>query len=342
MKKTYLILITVVAVIIGYTLVTGLIDKQNAVIKERDNNRVKNQTVMGPVFDEQKAFDLIKKQCSYGPRVINTEAHRLCGEWIEETFKSYGMVVTPQQMTLEGYDGVKLNCKNIIAQYCPERVNRILLCAHWDSRPWADNDPDEKNHHTPIDGANDGASGVAVMLEIARLLSADTTLRLGVDFVCFDAEDRGTPQWEKDQSKQNTWALGSQYYAQNLVGKHKPAFGILLDMVGGKGAVFYREVLSDQYASDVVDKIYAAARALGYESYFPRQQGGMIEDDHVAINTVAQIPTADIIPFYPECPQSSFGPTWHTVQDNVQNIDPSTLKAVGQTLIQLLYQENLK
>lgn len=294
---------------------------------------------VGPAFSADSAYAFVKAQCDFGPRAMNTEAHDRCGSWIVNKFRQYGCVVTSLRADLKGYDGTVLKSQNIWARIHPERTERILLCAHWDSRPWADNDPDSANWHKPILAANDAASGVAVMLEIARLLQRDTTLRVGVDFVCFDAEDWGTPQWAESEGGDDSWALGAQYFAANLPYGFHVRYGILLDMVGGQGARFYQEGVSKQYAGDVVKKVWRAARKAGYGGYFPRQDGGMITDDHVPLNEVAQIPTVDIIAYYPDCQQSSFGPTWHTVSDNMEHIDPAVLKAVGQTVVQVLYTE---
>ena len=294
---------------------------------------------VGPAFSADSAYAFVKAQCDFGPRPMNTEAHDRCGSWIVNKFRQYGCVVTSLRADLKGYDGTVLKSQNIWARIHPERTERILLCAHWDSRPWADNDPDSANWHKPILAANDAASGVAVMLEIARLIQRDTTLRVGVDFVCFDAEDWGTPQWAQSEGSDDSWALGAQYFAAHLPQGFRVRYGLLLDMVGGQGARFYQEGISKQYAGEVVKKVWRAARKAGYGGYFPRQDGGMITDDHVPLNEVAQIPTVDIIAYYPDCQQSSFGPTWHTVSDNMEHIDPAVLKAVGQTVVQVLYTE---
>ena len=177
------------------------------------------------------------------------------------------------------------------------------------------------------------------MLEIARLLQQNKDLAIGVDFVCLDAEDWGTPKWSNQADSEDTWALGAQYFATNLPTGYEARYGILLDMVGGRGSKFYREGMSMAFAPDIVKKVWRAARAAGFGSYFPKTDGGMITDDHVPLNQKANIPTIDIIPYYPDCVQSSFGPTWHTINDNLQNIDPNTLKAVGQTVIQVLFTE---
>ena len=294
---------------------------------------------VGPVFSADSAYLYCQQQCDFGPRTMNSKAHDLCEEWIVSKFKAFGMDVATQKADLKGFDGTILKSTNIIASYKSELANRILLCAHWDSRPWADNDPDEANHKTPVLAANDGASGVAVMLEVARQLP--DTLGIGVDFVCFDAEDWGVPQWSDAVDDGNSWALGTQYWAANCSKKQAKTyrFGILLDMVGGQGAQFYKEGMSLQYASSVVDKVWRAAQVVGFGSMFPTQTGSRITDDHIPVNRVAKIPTIDIIPYYPNCEQSSFGPTWHTVNDDMAHIDKNTLQAVGQTMIQVIFSE---
>ena len=294
---------------------------------------------VGPVFIADSAMAYCQAQCDFGPRTMNSKAHDLCEEWIINKFKGFGLEVETQKADLTGWDGTKLHSTNIIAHFNPQAERRILICAHWDSRPWADNDPDSTNWHKPVLAANDGASGVGVMLEVARLLQNDTTLAIGVDLVCFDAEDYGTPQWaEKNEDSENTWALGAQYWAKNLPENYKPQFGILLDMVGGQGAKIYQEQNSIRYAASIVDKVWSAARHAGFSSVFANEVGGGVTDDHIPVNE-AGIPTVDIIPFYPDCRQSSFGPTWHTINDDMEHLDINTLKAVGQTLIQVIYSE---
>ncbi len=316
------------------------------------------QAPVGPEFMADSAFLYCQKQCNFGPRTMNSEAHERCGQWIADQFRSRGMEVILQRADLKGYDGTVLKSTNIIASFRPELQERILLCAHWDSRPWADNDPDEANWHIPVMAANDGASGIAVMLEIARLITMNTdsmshdslqnnvgdSLRLnpkiGIDFICFDAEDWGVPQWEESDIEGNTWALGSEYWAEHPhKDNYRARYGILLDMVGGQGAQFYQETISKRYASSIVNRVWKAASVVGYGSYFPSKEGGMITDDHVPVNQIARIPCIDIIPCHPDCEESSFGPTWHTINDDMEHIDRATLKAVGQTIVQVLYSE---
>jgi microsomal dipeptidase-like Zn-dependent dipeptidase/GMP synthase-like glutamine amidotransferase len=308
-----------------------------------------------PVFSADSAYAFCQAQCDFGPRTMNSKAHDDCLRWLATKFSDYGLTITEQHATLKGYDGTPLRSTNLIASYRPEAKDRILLCAHWDSRPWADNDPDPANHHTPVLAANDGASGVAVMLEIARTLrqaqgpsdecslslSKGLSKGLGVDFVCFDAEDWGVPQWSDASYDGDSWALGAQYWAAHLPKEQAKTYryGILLDMVGGQGARFYQEQMSLYYARGIVDKVWRAAQVVGFGSLFPTQEGGGITDDHIPVNRVAKIPCIDIIPYYPDCEQSSFGPTWHTIHDDMDHIDRTTLQAVGQTLLQVLYSE---
>lgn len=294
---------------------------------------------VGPQFSADSAYAFTKAQCDFGPRDMNSVGHDKCADWIIRKFTQYGCKVHSQKTDVTGYDGTTLHCHNIMASYRPELQRRVLLCAHWDSRPWADNDPDSTQWRKPIIAANDAASGVAVMLEIARLLQNGKTLDIGIDFVCFDAEDWGTPQWSSLPDKEETWALGAQHFAQNLPSGYQAEYGILLDMVGGEGAKFYQEGFSNQFAPTIVDKVWKAAEIAGYGQYFPTQQGGYITDDHLPMNKVAGIPTVDIIPYYPDCQQSSFGPTWHTTNDTMEHIDRNTLKAVGQTVLQVLFSE---
>jgi len=305
--------------------------------KKTQDGSSKSMQPVSVVFSADSAYRFCEQQCDFGPRVMNSTAHDLCGRWIADKFRSYGLEVIEQKATLHGYNGTPLQSTNIIASYQAGVVPRILVCAHWDSRPWADNDPDEANHKKPVMAANDGASGVAVMLEAARLLP--DSLAIGIDFVCFDAEDWGTPQWE-DEDPGDTWALGSQYWARNPhCDPNTIRYGILLDMVGGQQARFYREGYSMQRAKSIVDKVWRAAEVAGYGHYFVREEAGWVTDDHVPVNDVAGIPCIDIINHYPACEQSSFGPTWHTVSDDMEHIDRQTLKAVGQTLMQVLLTE---
>lgn len=333
-KSKIMIALLIVALIAGSAF--NFLPSNKAEVSETEE--IEKVQPVGPDFNADSAYIYLQEQCDFGPRTMNSVAHDKCEKWIIQKFEQYGCKVTTQKATLNGYDGTPLRSTNIIASYNPEATTRIMFCAHWDCRPWADNDPDSTNWYKPIVAANDAASGVGVMIELARILKG-SGLELGVDFICFDAEDYGTPQWFEGEDPGDTWALGAQYFANNLPEGYAPRYGILLDMVGGVGAKFYREGMSMQYAPAIVKKVWNAARQVGYGSYFPKDDGGMITDDHIPVNQTANIPCIDVIPYYPDCAQSSFGPTWHTIADNMDNIDKNTLKAVGQTMVQVLFTE---
>lgn len=333
-KSKIMIALLIVALIAGAAF--NFLPSNKAEVSETEE--IEKVQPVGPDFNADSAYIYLQEQCDFGPRTMNSVAHDKCEKWIIQKFEQYGCKVTTQKATLNGYDGTPLRSTNIMASYNPKATTRIMFCAHWDCRPWADNDPDSTNWHKPIIAANDAASGVGVMIELARILKG-SGLELGVDFVCFDAEDYGTPQWFEGEDPGDTWALGAQYFANNLPEGYAPRYGILLDMVGGVGAKFYREGMSMQYAPAIVKKVWNAARQVGYGSYFPKADGGMITDDHIPVNQTANIPCIDVIPYYPDCAQSSFGPTWHTIADNMDNIDKNTLKAVGQTMVQVLFTE---
>lgn len=333
-KSKIMIALLIVALIAGAAF--NFLPSNKAEVSETEE--IEKVQPVGPDFNADSAYIYLQEQCDFGPRTMNSTAHDKCEKWIIQKFEQYGCKVTTQKATLNGYDGTPLRSTNIMASYNPKATTRIMFCAHWDCRPWADNDPDSTNWHKPIIAANDAASGVGVMIELARILKG-SGLELGVDFICFDAEDYGTPQWFEGEDPGDTWALGAQYFANNLPEGYAPRYGILLDMVGGVGAKFYREGMSIQYAPAIVKKVWNAARQVGYGSYFPKDDGGMITDDHIPVNQTANIPCIDVIPYYPDCAQSSFGPTWHTIADNMDNIDKNTLKAVGQTMVQVLFTE---
>ena len=292
-----------------------------------------------PAFNSDSAYSYIARQVEFGPRVPNTEPHRSCARWLESRLVSSGARTYVQEIEVTAFDGTRIKGFNIIGKYNPQVKKRIMLCSHWDSRPWADNDPDAGNRKKPFDAANDGASGVGVILEIARQLQQKLP-EIGVDLAFFDAEDWGPGNDWNGADRTEMWGLGTQYWARHLKEEEKNIrFAVLLDMVGGRDASFCRESFSDHFAPAVVDKVWNAARVAGYGRFFPDRTSGFVTDDHLFINSIAGIPAIDIIPFYPECAESSFGPTWHTVNDNLENIEKSTLQAVGQTLLQVIYSE---
>lgn len=282
-----------------------------------------------PTFMADSAYDNVKSQVDFGPRVPGTAAHRAVGEWLASRLKSYKADVVLQRATLTAFDGTKLPALNIFGQYNPAATDRILLLAHWDTRPWADQDPDPAQRSTPADGANDGASGVGVLLEIARLLAQNPTDK-GVDILFVDAEDYGR------DNDDESWALGARYFVNNPPLKnYRPGEVILLDMVGGKDAQFRREIFSQRNAPELYDRIWRTAGNAGFQNYFINQPGGAITDDHLEFLN-AGIPAIDIIEFNPYT--QGFNPTWHTKADNMSGISAETLRAVGQTIIDYVYK----
>lgn len=300
---------------------------------KQDKTATSTQSAPTPIpakFDADSAYAFVQQQCSFGARVPGTEAHRRCGDYLESTLKSYGIDVETQSGKVTTFDGNVLNIRNIIAQINPDSANRILLLAHWDCRPWADKDPDPTKRNQPVMGANDAASGVGVLMEMARAMQKQKP-NVGVDIILVDAED-----WGDDNGGEDTWALGTQYWTRNMHRQgYRPMFGILLDMVGAEGATFYQEYYSLQYAHGVVQGIWKTAAQLGHGAMFISQPGGGITDDHVPVNK-AGIPCIDIIDMRMES-QYGFFDGWHTTDDVMTHISRSTLAAVGETLLTFIY-----
>ncbi|MEI7981594.1 MAG: M28 family peptidase [Bacteroidota bacterium] len=292
-----------------------------------------------PEFNSDSAYAFVKAQLEFGPRVPNTRAHEQCAAWLTGELKTFAPGFTVQKGTVTAYNGTALAFQNIIASWFPETNNRILLCAHWDSRPFADHDPDPKNRRKPVDAANDGASGVAVLMEIARQLQLKAP-PIGVDIILFDVEDYGPPQDQPvTENADEQWGLGAQFWSNTPHRNgYSARYGILLDMVGASNATFLMEGISMQYAGDIVKSVWAAANRIGYSSFFLFEQGGYITDDHVPINRIRNIPTIDVI-HLDRNTATGFYPGWHTTHDNLDVIDKNTLKAVGQTLLTVIYEE---
>lgn len=279
-------------------------------------------------FNADSAYTYLAKQVEFGPRVPNTSAHVKTGDWLVAELKRHGANVTEQKAQLKAFDGTILNARNIFAQINPDAKERVLLLAHWDSRPWADQDPDPQKRTQPVDGANDGASGVAVLLEIARQLSL-TPVEKGVDILFVDAED-----WGED-GNDDSWALGTQYFVNNFPVKgYNPRYAILLDMVGGEGATFCREYFSEQSAPNVSEDLWQIAAKLGYNDMFLNRMGTAVLDDHVQL-IKAGIPAVDIIEYHIDG-NSGFNPRWHTTADNLSGISKRTLEAVGKVIMNYL------
>jgi hypothetical protein len=288
-------------------------------------------------FNADSAYSYIEKQLSFGPRVPNTKSHQSCRDWLVYKLRAYGAKVQLQNAEVLAYDGKVLNISNIIASYNPAAKKRIFLCAHWDTRPIADQDDENKNKAIP--GANDGGSGVGVLLEIARQLQKDS-LSLGVDIILFDAEDYGAPRTSPKAGTAETWCLGSQYWSRHPHNpSYNPKYGILLDMVGARNASFAMEQNSLNYAGQVMKRVWKIAHQLGHGSYFRYDKVPPIIDDHLFINEIANFPCIDIV-HHDTYSKSSFGDYWHTHDDNLSIIDKSTLNAVGESVMANVKCEN--
>jgi len=289
-----------------------------------------------PNFNSDSAYFFVEQQVNFGPRVISSKAWDNCSKYLTSKLESYNAKVIVQQAPITTYDQKKHTIRNIIGSYSPEKNNRIALFAHWDSRHVADYDT--INTSKPILGANDGGSGVGVLLEIARNLNLKNP-KIGVDIIFFDAEDYGQPENSKFPIMNDSWCLGSQHWSKN---PHKQnyfaKYGILLDMVGGKDAEFWQESISSYYASNIIKKVWDVAHNIGYSNFFIYKNSPQIMDDHYYVNTIAGIPTIDIIEYDPFS-KTNFNKHWHTHADNMNNVDRKTLKAVGQTVMDVIYSE---
>lgn len=303
--------------------------------KTNVNPKPKSTIAKAPIFSGENAFKLVEKQVSFGPRNPNSEGHKKQRNWMIAELKKLADTVYIQDVDLKAFDGKILHSTNIIAAFNPNNKKRMFVSAHWDTRPFADQALEDRNK--PILGANDGASGVAVLMELARLLNEKRPTK-GIDLIFFDAEDYGQPSDSEFPYMEHSYCLGSQYWSKNFhVPNYYAQFGILLDMVGAKDAVFTQEGYSVQYANEYVQKVWAFANILGYGKFFSSKKTGKITDDHYYVNTIAGIPTLDIIQFEAESAHG-FGHFWHTHDDDMDIIDKNTLKAVGQTVTQVIYQ----
>lgn len=285
-----------------------------------------------PAFNADSAYKYIEQQLEFGPRNPGSAGHRQTRDYLISKLRSYAgrRMVFAQEFTHRGYEGDTLQMANIIAAFNPQSTDRIMLCAHWDTRPRSDRDAD--NPAQPIAGADDGASGVAVLLEMARLFSENPP-PVGVDIVLFDGEDYG-----KEGSLEQ-YFLGSRYWANNPpVANYRPRFGILLDMVGGEGAQFPKELNSLDFAPALVEELWSIAGQKGYDTLFVDQTGARISDDHLVVQRIRDIPTIDIIR-HRTGPEGSaqFAPYWHTQRDDIDVISRSTLHAVGEVLSEFIY-----
>ena len=293
--------------------------------------------VPGVSADSADAF--ILQQLTFGPRVPNSEGHTKTKNWIAAKLKSYGVNVIEQTFNVEDYTGKVINATNIIGQINPDHQHRVVLAAHWDTRFMADQDPSRIEQ--PIMGADDGARGVAALLEIARTSQANP-IDMGVDLIFFDAEDQGEAQGTLE-----TWCLGSQYWAMNMhTPNYSPRFGILLDMVGAKGAIFQTENLNGVFEAskvrkitNIYNKVWSVAAGMKRDNMFLNRKINAVTDDHYFVNKLTDIPMIDII-HRPLESESGFGPHWHTHNDSYPIIDKRTLNTVTQVVTAVLYKES--
>lgn len=301
--------------------------------KPADTETTAEVKLQSPNFDADSAYAYAKAQVDFGPRIPSTPAHAKTAAYLVAKLKSFGGEVTIQQAPAKTYDGKSHQLKNIIAAFYPEKKQRVLITAHWDARPFSDEDPNMGMRDKAFDAANDGASGVAVILEIARQIQQKQP-QVGVDFILWDLEDYGSANDETPHEA--TWCLGSQHWAKNQSATGaKPLYAINLDMVGGANAQFTQDEVSRKYAPSVISKVWSIASEIGYGNYFINVTSGTLIDDHYWINQ-AGVPAIDIIHY---SDAAGFYSNWHTQLDNLNNIDRNTLKAVGQTVLETIYRE---
>jgi glutaminyl-peptide cyclotransferase len=305
---------------------TGCKDDKKSDSKDVSTDTPKQKAVVPPISADS-VYYFVEKQLSFGTRVPGSEGHKKMKDWLVEKCKSFGLEVEVQEFKASFLGKKDVPSYNIIATLNPDHKKRVLLAAHWDTRLIAEKDPDPAKQNKPIMGADDGGSGVAALLEIMRVMS-EKPIDLGVDFIFFDAEDQGEDG--------GNWCIGSQYWSKNPHQKGYTAeWGILLDLVGAKGATFHKEEISRYFAGKYVDKVWDLAHKMGYEKYFIKQNVGQIHDDHYYVNTIAKIPMIDII--Y-TTPAGMFGKYHHTHDDDIGIIDKDVLKAVTQVTTATIYK----
>ena len=290
-----------------------------------------------PDFNADSAYGYVAAQVACGYRTPGSQGQLRCADYLARQMRRWCDTVIVQDFPTTLWNGQEVRGKNIIATLNARpgasENGRVLLAAHWDSRMWADHDPDKNNHRKPFDGANDGASGVAVLMELARAISTDR-ISIPIDIIFFDVEDQGVPEWASEPSN-DSWCKGSQYWSRN---PHTPfyraTFGVLLDMVGTQAPRYTKEQFSREYASGIMNKIWTVADALGYGKMFVNLETDPILDDHYYVNRLSGTPMIDIVQNTPGC---SFFKYWHTMGDNLEHVDKNSLKAVGDVLLKTLY-----
>lgn len=292
--------------------------------------KVKKPRAKIPSSNVDSVYSFVEQQLAFGHRIPGTSEHLACKDWLVGKFNAYGASVQVQEFKASFFDKVDQPAYNIIASYNPEHRQRILLAAHWDSRAVAEKDPEESKQNDPIHGADDGGSGVAALLEIARNISQNP-IDLGIDIILFDAEDNG------DSNNTYTWCLGSQYWSKNKhLSSYSAEFGILLDMIGAKGAKFPKEGHSQNFAKRPHDKVWSLAQNMGYDHLFINDKFPAITDDHMHVNMIAKIPMMDIINW--DLSSNTFDLYHHTHDDNIEVIDKNVLRTVTQVVLATIYK----
>ena len=283
-----------------------------------------------PKFDGGNAYLQVEAQVKFGPRDPGSKGHQAALNYIQNELKKYTADVELQNFTYPGYDNVTLYLTNIVAKFNPEKKNRIMFFAHWDTRPRAEHATKPELRDKPILGANDGASGCGVLLELARILK-NNKINYGIDLVFLDGEDYGK---EHDL---NNFCLGAKYFAAKYPADKMPAFGVLLDLVGDKQAVFAREGSSDKFAPNVVSLIWNIAQQLN-SPVFSQDEGPEIYDDHIPLNqagiSTADIIDADLVGADTPVKRRNY---WHSENDTMENISKDTLQQLGDVLTNLIF-----
>jgi len=273
-----------------------------------------------PEFNGEKAFEYLKAQCEFGPRNPGSKGHTQCKNYFIDFMGTHGATVHTQEFPVE-VRGEQYQCTNIVASYYPEKPRRIFIGAHWDTRPWADKDEDTSNHETPIMGANDAASGVAVLMELATILQANEPEVYGIDLIFFDAEDAGS------YGQNESWCLGSQYFVEQYSGK-EPEFVIVIDMIGDADLDILIESFSQKSSPALVKKVWDIARKNDIHA-FSSKMTNYIYDDHYPF-LEAGYEAIDIIDME--------YPYWHTIEDTPDKCSPKSLQDVGTILTHLIYE----
>ena len=268
-------------------------------------------------------MELVRKQVGFGPRVPGSPGHAAQLAWMLDRLDTLGVVAAVDTFSHVTTGGDSLTLYNVMARFRPDATRRILLLAHWDTRPTSDEADDSASRATPVPGANDGASGTAVLLHLAAMF-AEVPPPFGVDVLFVDGEDYGPGV--------DDMFLGARRYASRLSDTDRPVYGLLLDMVGDADPSFPVEEISAQAASVVVRKVWRSAERLGYRQYFPSTVGLRVIDDHVPL-IEAGLPTANLVDFV-YGPNNSY---WHTPQDTLENVSAATLGMVGEVVAELVY-----